>query len=69
MRLTPLAHQIIVLTGASSGVGLATARLAAARGAGLGLVARSGPALWCQTASAGGTGRPNTRRSTVRAAQ
>lgn len=36
-----LKDQVIVLTGASSGIGLATARLAAERGAKLVLVARS----------------------------
>lgn len=39
--LKPLNQQIIVITGASSGIGLATAKLAAERGAKLVLVARS----------------------------
>ncbi|SCY27240.1 Short-chain dehydrogenase [Nitrosospira sp. Nl5] len=39
--LKPLNEQVIVLTGASSGIGLCTAKLAAARGARLVLVARS----------------------------
>ncbi len=43
--LKPLASQVMVITGASSGIGLATARLAAARGAKLLLVARNEPAL------------------------
>lgn len=41
----PLGHQVIVITGASSGIGLATARLAAERGAKLVLLARSGETL------------------------
>ena len=45
LALKPLAEQTIVITGASSGIGLATARLAAAGGARLVLVARSGGAL------------------------
>lgn len=45
IRLKPLARQVIVITGASSGIGLATARLAAARGARLVLVARNAEAL------------------------
>ncbi len=45
MSLKPLADQVIVLTGASSGIGLATARLAAKYGAKLVLGARSGDVL------------------------
>ena len=45
MKLKPLAEQVIVITGASSGIGLATARIAADRGARLVLVARSENAL------------------------
>lgn len=45
MRLKPLADQVVVITGASSGIGLATARTAAARGARVMLVARNGDAL------------------------
>lgn len=44
-RLKPLADQVIVVTGASSGIGLLTARCAAARGAKVLLVARDGDAL------------------------
>lgn len=44
-RLKPLAEQIIVITGASSGIGLATARRAAEAGARVVLVARNGHAL------------------------
>ena len=44
-RLKPIAEQVIVITGASSGIGLATARMAAKRGARLVLAARSGGAL------------------------
>jgi short-subunit dehydrogenase len=45
MKLKPLSEQIIVITGASSGIGLVTARLAARQGARLVLAARSDDAL------------------------
>lgn len=45
MQHKPLADQTIVVTGASSGIGLATARMAAARGARVVLASRSGAAL------------------------
>ena len=41
MRHKPLREQVIVITGASSGIGLATARMAAKRGARVVLAARS----------------------------
>lgn len=44
-RLKPLNQQVIVITGASSGIGLCTAKLAADRGAKLVLVARSAHTL------------------------
>jgi len=45
VRLKPLSQQVIVITGASSGIGLATARLARERGAKLVLVSRNEDAL------------------------
>ncbi|TPG43635.1 SDR family NAD(P)-dependent oxidoreductase [Sphingomonas koreensis] len=45
LALKPIADQVIVITGASSGIGLVTARAAAAQGATVMLVARNGPAL------------------------
>ena len=45
MKLKPLSEQVIVVTGASSGIGLATAKLAAERGARVVLAARSRDAL------------------------
>ena len=45
MRHKPLREQVIVVTGASSGIGLATVRMAAERGARVVLAARSGEVL------------------------
>ena len=45
MKHKPLRDQVIVVTGASSGIGLATARMAAKGGACVVLAARSGAAL------------------------
>ena len=44
-RLKPIKDQVIVITGASSGIGLVTARMAAKRGARLVLTARNREAL------------------------
>lgn len=58
ITLKPIAAQVIVITGASSGIGLVTAKLAAKRGAKVVLVARSGEALRAAVAAivaAGGT--------------
>lgn len=44
-RLKPIAEQVVVITGASSGIGLTTARYAAALGARLVLVSRNAEAL------------------------
>ena len=45
VRLKPLAQQVMVITGASSGIGLTTARMAARRGARIVAVARNDDAL------------------------
>ena len=45
MRHKPLRDQVMVITGASSGIGLTTARMAAERGARVVLAARSGDVL------------------------
>ena len=45
LRLKPLKQQTVVITGASSGIGLATARMAAKAGARVFLISRNGEAL------------------------
>ncbi len=45
LKLKPVAQQVIVITGASSGIGLVTARMAAERGASVVLAARTKEAL------------------------
>lgn len=49
LHLKPLSRQVIVLTGATSGIGLVTARKAANKGARLSLAARNVHALQCLT--------------------
>jgi len=44
-RLKPVKNQVLVVTGASSGIGLVTARMAAKRGASVVLTARNHEAL------------------------
>jgi short-subunit dehydrogenase len=56
IRLRPLSEQVIVITGASSGIGLATARAAAAQGAKLVLAARNDEALSALEAEINSTG-------------
>lgn len=45
LKLKPLSQQTIVVTGATSGIGLCTARMAAHRGANVVVVARNEEAL------------------------
>ncbi len=45
LRMKPLSQQVIVITGASSGIGLVTSRMAAKQGARVVLAARNAPAL------------------------
>ncbi len=75
MHLKPIDQQTIVITGGSSGIGLATARLAAERGANVVIVARNGDGLETAAASIRAEGgRCDTiqadvgKRSEVRAA-
>ncbi len=49
MRLKPVGEQVIVITGGSSGIGLATARMAARKGARVVIAARSREALMLAT--------------------
>ena len=57
IKLKPLKEQVVVITGASSGIGLVTARMAARRGARLVVAARSEESLrrLVEEISAGGT--------------
>src|SRR5690242_20598355 len=64
-KLKPLAEQVIVITGASSGISLVTARMAAAGGAAVVLAARNEGTLKEITDDIKFRGaRPSTRRAT-----
>jgi len=56
LRLKRLSRQVMVITGATSGIGLSTARAAAARGASLMLAARNEEALKAVCEDLGGKG-------------
>lgn len=56
LKLRPVAEQVLVITGASSGIGLTTARLAARRGASVVLAARNERALQRAVADIEATG-------------
>jgi short-subunit dehydrogenase len=56
LRLKPLGQQVMVITGATSGIGLSTARAAAARGVSLVLAARNEEALKAVQADLAGKG-------------
>ncbi len=65
MRKRPIGEQVIVVTGGSSGIGLATARLAAERGARVVLVARGEARLADACARIGVPGRVVTAQADV----
>ena len=67
MQLRPLDQQTLVITGATSGIGLATALMAAERGASLLLVARDPDDLAAAAGRCREAGGPGTRVETVAA--
>ena len=67
MQLRPLDQQTLVITGATSGIGLATALMAAERGARLLLVARAPDDLAAAAERCRDAGGPGTRVETVAA--
>lgn len=62
-KLKPISQQVIVITGASSGIGLATARMAAKRGAKVVVAARSGDSLEQLERELNAVGNPGSQKA------